>query len=342
MLRAARTTAFGRLGLLGLVLGLPGLLGMSACKSVDYEDLPEAQVDAYCEFLTRCGLFHDVDYCVEVYAPIFDADPDLDAAIDNGTVIYDDAAAKECLGAIRDASCDADFGDFAAEACDQVLQGTIDDGGACWISAQCIGGACIVDACMETCCVGTCTTAPPDAAIGQPCGGGQGCAGGYCDFNASVCAAYKPAGAACDLDQECGDLYCLGGTCQASVAEGAPCVDFECGALGLDCDVDSGTCQRLRGEGEACNPAADICSLGLVCPEASAICSRPGGVGSPCDDILSFDCAAGTWCDYDFVTGDGTCQPRKAAGGACERDDECDTGYCGEAMVCEAEPVCVE
>lgn len=335
MFSAARAIALGLLGL--------GLLAAPACKAVDYEDLPEEQVDAYCELLTRCGLFHDEGYCAEVYSTIFRLDADLDAAIDNGTVIYDDKAAKECLEGIRDAACTDIFADEApSAACDQVLEGTIESGGACWISEQCLGGACFINDCMATCCMGTCIAEPPDAAIGQDCSGGQGCAGGYCDFQTELCTAYKAAGVACDVDTECGDLFCLGGTCQAGVAEGAPCIDGECGAYWLRCDIDSATCQRLRGEGEACNPAADLCTLGLICPEATSVCSRPTGVGSTCNDIFGFDCGTDAWCDYDLGNGEGTCQALKAPGSPCVHDDQCSTRYCDEAQVCGTEPVCVQ
>ena len=330
--------------LLGLVLALP------ACGQVAYEDLSAEQTDALCEYLVRCGYATDEGLCASVWGVFSRQDPNLDAAVDNGSVEYDAKAAKECLESIRDAACDADFflGDAPDEACEKVFQGTVDNGGACFIDEQCVSGTCHAADCDMACCQGTCIAPPPDAAIGQDCSAQDCVDGAYChyDFEASTftCLATKPAGAACDSgDDECaGSLACVGGTCQELPAEGAPCPTGRCaGALG--CDVDTFTCQKLRGEGQACNQQASLCAIGLVCA-ASSTCQPPGGVGSPCTfDFIGGTCAGDAWCDYDFIEGKGTCQPLAANGAACEGGDfQCQSRYCGEDGLCAPEPICVQ
>lgn len=51
-------------------------------------------------------------------------------------------------------------------------------------------------------------------------------------------------------------------------------------------------------------------------------CGPLPGTGSACD----FDCAPGDFCTFDGSA--ETCQPKLAAGSACEDKDQCDTGAC--------------
>ena len=330
--------------LVGLLVALP------ACNQIAYEDLQDEQLSALCDYFVRCGYATDADLCVAAWKNFTRDDPNLDAAVDNGSVEYDAKAAKECLDSLRDGACDADFlfGDDApSDACNKVFQGTVDNGGACWIDEQCVSGACQAGDCGMACCQGTCIAPPPDAAIGQDCSAQDCVDGAYCDYDfmtgEMTCKAIKQAGAECGGDNECaGSLACLGGTCKEPPAEGAPCPDGRCaGALG--CDIDTVTCQKLRGEGQACNPQASLCAIGLTCA-ASNTCQPPGGIGSPCTlDFSGGSCAGDAWCDYDFLEGKGTCQPLIANGGACESNEfACQSRYCGEDGLCAPEPICVQ
>jgi hypothetical protein len=313
---------------------------------IGYDDLLEAEIDALCDYFVECGYASSVELCIDTWSSIASFPADLGAAIDNGTVEYDAAAARACLDSLRGASCTGFFDEGFAddEACDRIFRGTIDDGNACWIGEQCISGRCNAIECMMACCQGTCIAPPPEAAIGQDCTGGQDCvAGAYCDLDSGLCAADRTEGAACPAGYECGSgLDCIAAVCQLGLGEGEACLDFQCAAPFV-CDVDSRTCQRLRGEGEACNPDADICALGLSCNPGSNTCTIPGGVGSPCDiSFIGSGCSGDAYCDYDFELGEGTCQPLVANGGSCIDDYTCQTGYCGPGQTCEPEPVCVQ
>ncbi|MCX4242397.1 Dickkopf N-terminal cysteine-rich domain-containing protein [Paraliomyxa miuraensis] len=309
-----------------------------------YDELVDAQIDALCDYFVACGLATSADLCVDAWGSFVRLPADLDAAIANGTVIYDASAAGTCLDAIRNATCEGFLDTFAEESCERVFQGTIDNGNACFISEQCVSQYCQATECTMACCQGTCIAPPPEAAVGQDCTGEAFCVdGAYCDYETGLCAAEKAAGETCPGGYECrSGLSCISGVCDPGPGEGAACADFQCAAP-FACDIDSMTCQRLRGEGEACNPEASICALGLSCDAGSNTCAVPGGVGSSCDyGFIGTGCSGDLYCDYDLEFGEGTCQPLVANGGACEDDEACESQYCGMAGTCEPEPVCVQ
>lgn len=344
MQRRCPIAAWLGLVLLSLPLGCKDEGGSGG--PVQYDEIVDAEVDALCDYFVRCGLATDAALCVDAWSRFTRLPADLDAAIANGTVQYDAAAAGECLDGLRGATCDGlfDVAVFDQEACERVFTGTIGNGDPCFIDEQCIEGLCDVDACAMACCEGTCIAAPPQAAIGEDCSLGQDCVpGAYCDVETEVCAAYRVQGEACPGGYECGGgLECISAICQPGPGEGEDCLELQC-AQPLACDIDSMTCQRLRGEGQACNPLASICAMGLVCNGSSNTCARPGGVGSPCNfDFIGFGCSGDSYCDYDFEAGEGTCQPLVANGGTCDDDLSCESRYCGQEGMCEPEPVCVQ
>jgi len=325
---------------------LLGVLLLQACEGganggdVAYDELPAAQVDALCDYMVHCGIAASTALCADVWDELLRPDPDLDAAVAGGSVKYDEDAAKACLEAIRGGACSSGF--FTGEppaACDDVFQGTVADGGACWIDEQCVSGECQSDGCPDACCEGACVAATPDAAIGQPCG--QGCVeGAYCDVN-DVCAALKQSGAACDGGDECvAGLNCLAGTCQTGPGKDEPCLEFQC-ALPLACDPGTLTCKPLPGEGDACLPAAGNCLIGLTCSEATMTCTKPGGVGSACSGgLIGSGCAGAAYCEIADGATSGTCVALKADGAACNDGGECQSGDCTD-MLCATPPVCV-
>lgn len=336
-----------RLAVLSLLALVAPSLGCrdDGSEPIAYDALVDAQAAAICEYFVECGYATSEALCVDTWARVSSSSADLDAAVDNGTVRYDAAAAGDCLDGVRTTPCAAFLEGVEDEACDRVFQGTIENGNPCWIDAQCISQACEVDACAMACCQGTCIAEVPDAAVGEGCLDGRDCVdGAYCDVETGLCTAEKAAGEACPGRYECEpSLVCIAGTCLAPPGEGEPCAELQCAAPWA-CDLDSVTCQPLRGEGEACNPDASLCALGLACNPSSSTCTPPGGSGSPCDGDFFFGggCAGETYCSYDLETGEGTCQPLVANGGACDYDTACQSHYCGNASTCEPEPVCVQ
>lgn len=311
---------------------------------IAYHDLLEAQVDAACDYFVACGYATSRELCLDTWSRISGYPLDLDAAIANGTVEYDASAASACMDAIRGAPCDGFLSTPYEEGqpCARLFRGTLDDGSACFIDRQCTSGRCDVPDCTMTCCQGTCMARPSEAAIGEDCMASQDCvSGAYCDFSTGSCAAYGTEGEGCPNGFGCADgLTCASGVCRVPAGEGEDCSTLSCQSP-LECDIDSMTCQRLRGEDEPCNAAASLCALGLVCDPGSSTCTRPGGVGSPCEpSFLGNFCSEGAYCDFE--TDRSTCQPLVADGGACGLDYECSSGYCGVGGTCEPEPVCVQ
>lgn len=334
-----------RLAALSLLALLAPSLGCrdEGSGPIAYDELVDAQAAAICEYFVACGYATSTELCIDQWARVSLSSGDLDAAVDNGTVRYDAAAAGDCLDALGAASCASFLEGFDEESCDQVFQGTIENGNPCWIDEQCISQYCEVEACAMACCQGTCLAPLPEAGVGDDCSLQDCVDGAYCDFETSLCAAQGAAGEPCPVGYECADsLTCIAGTCEVPPGEGEPCAEFQC-ANPFACDIESGTCQRLRGEGQACTPDASICALGLTCDPSSSTCTPPGGIGSPCGgDIFFSSCAGEAYCAYDFETGEGTCQPLVANGGACDDDTACQSDYCGDAGTCEPEPVCVQ
>ncbi len=337
--------------LLGLGVGLALLLNVAGCRDdggsggpLPYDSLLTEQIDALCDFFVRCGYATDRTLCVEGFSALVTEDPNLDAMIANGTVVYDPTAARACAQSIRDGACTDFLFDFGDESCERVFEGTIGDGGACFGDAQCQSDNCDAPGGTLACCEGTCIAALPEAGLGEDCLTGMTCVEGtYCDIEAAVCASLKASGETCSSDFQCADvLRCVGGTCAEGPGEGEPCPSGDC-ALPFGCDPQTVTCQRARGEGEACVPEDSLCSLGLTCSADSNTCVRPGGAGSPCDfDLFGLTCAQGTYCDYDFELGEGTCVAVKADGQTCASDQECQTRHCSDEDVCGPTPVCVQ
>jgi len=320
------------------------LVALPACGQIAYEDLPEEQVDALCDYMVRCGFATDEALCAAAWGEFLRPDANLDAAVEKGSVEFDAKAAKQCLESVREAECGGFFFEEApSDACEKVFVGTIENGDACWIDEQCVSRSCQVEDCVMACCQGVCIAPPPDAGIGGDCETQDCVSGAYCEYDfmdgTFTCLAQKGAGAECVGDDECsGSLACFADSCQAPPGEGAPCLGGRCGGA-LGCDLASNTCQKLRGEGQSCEPEASLCAFGLACSIANKKCEAPGGVGSAC----SFDSGCrDAWCDYDFVAGAGTCQPRLANGAACVFDDACQSAYCSQDGLCGPVTICVQ
>jgi len=112
------------------------------------------------------------------------------AWVENGTVVFHPEKIEACLAALKVyASCSykllrqPDVTLAVIEACDQVFEGTVEDGGACFGFYQCKSGFCQKSPCGESCCEDICAASiasPPPAKIGESCADVVCEAGAYC------------------------------------------------------------------------------------------------------------------------------------------------------------------
>ncbi len=202
-------------------------------------------------------------------------------AVRAGRVIFRPENAAFCVEDLADAGCDVKASRWR-QVCGSTVEGTVDLGGQCAIDEECGDGA-------------------------------------YCDRGSDgtacpgECVALKPESESCSSSEQCEDgLVCFGGTCAASLLQGADCTGAaELCRTGLLCIA--GTCepqQSVYGAGldEACDPFAD------------ELCRVDGEVPLVCAEQSS---------------GSALCRERVAADGACRRSVP---SQCPELQYCEAEP----
>ncbi|MBI4701615.1 MAG: hypothetical protein HY744_10740 [Deltaproteobacteria bacterium] len=163
-----------------------------------------------------------------------------------------------------------------------------------------------------------------DAVAGTPCseGGGVKCDGqGACvqcvgpkdctadEFcGAGKCEAKKAEGQSCVAPQECLSSFCAQGTC-CNAGCGGPCES--CALNGSE-----GKCLILP-LGEAGSPS---CSP-YVCDGKSENC--PSGCGDVTLCVPGFECTG------------GKCVGKKPNGEGCAGPDECQSGFCADAVCCD-------
>ena len=157
--------------------------------------------------------------------------------------------------------------------CAQVFTGSVADGGACYLDADCANEKCLRDTCPGRCA----HTVPP----GAPCRAYDFCpppntgftvcdvcpAGTRCTPNGVTLPTCQPpglpksTGAACFYDDECqSGLLCLAGHCSTGLASGGSCgpTDDNCG-LDLYCNPTDpsqstlGTCAARLDAGATCD-----------------------------------------------------------------------------------------
>jgi hypothetical protein len=310
--------------------------------SIDINDLGPAVADSTCQYYVSCGLFSTVDDCKTFFGNN-SIDPQLLADVEAGLIDYDGGAAKDCLDALASASCNQ--GDESSRttpsSCDDAFSGTVADGGACFVSDECVSSNCVVPGCGMACCAGTCGPAdPPPAAIGQSCEATFCVDGAYCDQTAT-CAALLPADSACQGDSQCAyGLLCLGaGTCQAPHDVGEDCITGgsapECGLLGVVCDTTTNKCMRYLAENAACDPQVGGCQPFFFCDQTTMVCTSYPKVGQACPDGI---CAPGGFCDQTSQM----CLGPQANGQTCSSDSQCQSNYCDlTSSVCADPVVCM-
>jgi hypothetical protein len=295
-------------------------------------DFMDSYVTTLCQRADRC-------YLVASYlAPVCESGvqqsfgEDLKAAIATGRIVYDEAAAGECIAGLAETDCLAEQpSDATLEACLSALGGTIAPGKACFGTFECKAGVCPAvtgDECPALC--------PAVARLGEACS--------------------LLGGPDCDVRE---GLRCAGGTCVAPQAEGGECADnFACQS-GLVCVANA--CGPLRGEQQGCSQDAS-CEPGLFCAsggDEGGICERRLPEGGECardveDRNAAFrlvQCAEGLVCKGAGLEEDGTniagsCSKASAEGGSCTTEPDglqlfatgCQTGLVCNAGKCERPP----
>jgi hypothetical protein len=346
--------------LIPLVLGLVWTAGCplfddddSGGDYVSIEQLANAYKDAYCTYLVRCGMFPDHATCAgsAVIGSSFGIDVNVIAAVYAGRVRYNGSNAHACLAAIAGNTCDKtdEIGRVTPRACLELIDGTVDHGGACMIDEECVSGTCNNPGCGQACCAGTCVGSTPPSrepvAIGEPCSSSLQCvAGAYCDlFVSGECTALKLAGVECYGQDEC--AYGLGctsdasgfDTCKPLPAVGQPCPYGDCRDDGTVCDTSLATpaCVQVGLPPAPCTSNWQ-CSPYYRCDLALGQCAKLPGLNEGCSS--THRCIdADTYCDNATLV----CTATKADGQPCNSDGECRSRYCdhsGFAPVC-ATPV---
>ena len=326
---------------------------VSACgsSSVSFSDYPDSFRDAYCRYLARCGVFPDASTCEHANTDLdLFIDASAQAAVDMGKVIFDGETAQKCLDQFGAQTCDTtdESGRAFPAACDQIIHGTVDAGGACAFSEECTSGMCDIPACSMACCIGTCIGDAPPApgGPGTACNTSSDCTNdSFCDFslNMPVCTALRAAGETCHATTECAyGLGCAGTTtftCKTLPTLGEPCPDRVCRDAGNYCNGD-GVCAKLGLAGDACASAED-CSPAYPCDFTTMKCTQGPRTGEACDaDHRCFD--ADTFCDTAAAS--PTCVKRRPDGGTCQSNSQCESHYCddsGSAATCAEEAVCI-
>lgn len=316
---------------------LLALLVLAGCGgSLTIDEYPTALRDAYCKYLTRCGAFPDVDTCQHANIGInIVIDPSDQQAVDKGKVLFDGGLAQDCLDAFGAQTCDStdeDGRSFVSQKCRDIIKGTVGNGGACALGAECKSGVCNVPTCTMACCQGTCMgdAPPPPGGAGSACTSSSGCAVGfYCDFTNQVCAELKAAGTTCSGNTECAyGLGCAGTpmrTCKALPKLGEACPDGVCRDAGNYCNA-AMQCAKIGLEGTACSgTVGGECSQFYPCDTQTMKCTKAPSAGQTCT-ARCFD--ANTFCDTGSAA--PTCVSTRADGGACTTSSQCQSDHCDQ------------
>ncbi|MEO8877288.1 MAG: hypothetical protein ABI461_16965 [Polyangiaceae bacterium] len=195
---------------------------------------------------------------------------------------------ETCSADIASASCADLLGRNLPKSC-QTVAGTLADGAACGVDAQCKDKLC-------------------RKATDQDCG---------------VCSSVAAAGGACVADGDCDiGLTCTNKVCTAYGAAGSTCDDTHTCNATLTCN--NGTCAAPGEAGAAC-PALGTagCDLlkGFFC-NATKVCAQIGTAkaGQPCGLVSSVYtiCTGGGLCKGNTGITPGTCEATAADGAACD------------------------
>lgn len=316
---------------------------MAACGddggggSLTVEGLPGALGNAYCSALVRCGAISDVASCRDLDFGV-DFDPELAAAVDNGSVIFNEAEARLCIAGVGE-TCEEERLFDDNEHCDLVFTGTLGANAACAIGEQCLSGFCNITSCPDACCPGTCVgdARPERPRLGEACVSTEEapCIESYCNAASGQCEAYKPTGQSCESDSDCARGFCTG-VCTDYPSEGEPCIpdsESTCDSIGLYCNVMTNVCTPLALEGDTCS-ATTPCSPVYTCNGAT--CELSFRLGDTCAPERG--CIDGSYCDETTLR----CTAPKADGAACDSSRQCSSRDCDfDTMTCVSDPICI-
>lgn len=273
---------------------------------------------ARCEALVRCGSMPDAATCLAVSGSDQNV-LQLLADVVYGTVVYDEAAARSCVNALKGASCDGLSSSLNAvtSACEGAFQGSVPEGGGCVTDQECQGkGRCDKNMCMGNgpCCIGVCVPEVPLVGLG-----------GDCSMPESFCVPQ----AYCDNSGQGGGAP----TCATRNDNGQKCNQVDACLEGQRCDTNGdNTCYKLSAEGQQCNPTIATGSCLRVdnwCDTTEKKCVKLPGAGQPCADVNgSLKCLDYAYCDEMAMT----CKSKPREGEACmQGGPEClGALYCGQ------------
>ncbi len=278
-------------------------LGGSAAipASVPIEQFEGLLTQALCRILARCtGVPFSQSQCSAANSPQAHAnfEPELEA-IRAGHVLYDPVKAHDVLQRLDTISCEQYDAETADIQQSTPISGTVADGGACTINAECRSLACFGASCPGSC--------GPRHAAGEACSSADHCQAGLACVG-SKCAARKAWGAPCATGDVCASFT----MCTTKPDGSKACLPF--GA------------SYTRAAGQTCASTEDLCQTGLACRanvDATGrsiwpgTCVAPVAAGADCGDANPDMCPEGHYCVIVAGTGRGTCETEPVVGEAC-------------------------
>ncbi len=310
---------------------------------IPIESLQASYNAYYCNLAVRCGLVSDLLTCgkLDLNAPTIS--PDLVAAVEAGTVIYDGAAAETCLAGIT-ATCDQSLvltNRNAPAACEQMFTGTVAANGPCALDQECVSQVCSSASCSTTgqplgYCIGDAPPARP--VVGDSCNTNSNCLDSYCDTTTYTCSPLLSAGASCSSNDWCQlGLACHNGTCAALAATGGACTSTsDCRSIGDYCGA-MAKCTPYGLAGDTCTTASE-CSGVYRCDSTSGTCVLRPETGQMCGSS-PLNCVDRSYCDGTT----GTCTAPAPDGTLCTSSSQCESGYCDFSTTmytCRTKPLC--
>lgn len=328
-LQACLATVDERVETLDAVLGPSGLLDllrvdsgadMQACLSSLY---PPGD----CTFPPLLGLPPECREVLSIVNPLAVGDP---------------------CGADVARACDLDATCVERDSCRRCEAAPIpgDDGAPCTSGGDCLSVHCVN---------GFCATV---GERGSSCMSSGECQGNLiCRGDPLICDDLGSEGDACAADYSClKDLACRGDppVCVPRSAVGTPCdrtSTVPCSGLCVfeQEDAAMGVCGfELPVAGEPCayQGAGPICYYGHAYESfvdgaaVACVCRDHEAAGGPCRSDLDCVSRSCTGADPQDPAVFGSCDALVPIGGECSRDENCETGFCGELEFCDAPPVC--
>jgi hypothetical protein len=246
----------------------------------------------------------------------------LEAAVDAGTMKFDDSKFDTCLGKIKALGCAA-LDNVYISACESAIGGTVELGEGCAFDGECKGDAYCK---YEGSCPGTCSTRE---AVGNPCRDDTECEAGDKCYG-GVCTPRLQAGEACTKD----DVGCRSGyVCGPDAGSGRTCI-----AVGTLFSAPAGeSCNILQTQ--FCE-AGSYCAVTAVALDgATQSCIQQAESGGSCYFSYPDQCPGDQYCAETDVKASppviaGNCRPLPTQNQPCSGVDQI-------GRACAPEHVCV-